>query len=327
MKIVLLFFILFSSNFASIQLVAETSYLSSDIKYKKARVLQRKTLKKMEIVYDIYNKYEGEGCILPFSARNKIESILKDILSTPNLKEYDQSVAWNNYGYLYWCDKNYQSAISAYEKVINNPKVTYPIRNLAIQSLGKLYLQTNKPHLGRDYMLEYINISGTVKPEDFANLSFAYLELDQIEYSYQSAKRAVAFADLEFIPLSKTNQKNMANIAVYYLTPICKDYLSDDKADISKNELNNCINNTWKNEILIEKDVLGILISEGNFIEYNDPSDSGNCILCEILARSLIGAIEQYPEAKARVDRENAIRKKAYNDARRRCNSSVAISC
>ena len=137
MKRFIALLILLSFCFESSSVKAETSITSNDIEYKKARALQSKNKKKIATVIDILDRYES--CKIPFSERANIKNILNGIINKSNTNDYDKSIAWNYFGYLLFCENNYEAAISAYEKVVNNPKVTYPVRNAALNTSSKSF--------------------------------------------------------------------------------------------------------------------------------------------------------------------------------------------
>ena len=371
MKRFIALLILLSFCFESSSVKAETSITSNDIEYKKARALQSKNKKKIATVIDILDRYES--CKIPFSERANIKNILNGIINKSNTNDYDKSIAWNYFGYLLFCENNYEAAISAYEKVVNNPKVTYPVRNAALNTLGLLYSSTSnyKPaistfeklingpnttyterndalkYLGQlhyqvkdfsksvNYLFEYIRTSNKVEPDDYIVLGASYYHSGQVEYAYQSVRRGKAFSDLELIPLSESHEKSFKAIVAVYLNQICDDSIYDELKNDSTSSNRNCINTLWRNDLEVEKEVLGVLIVEGNFNNYNQtPNElmeaedlSSDCVLCRILTGALIGAIEAYPEAKARAEREKKIREAAYakgnRDGRRACRNGI----
>ena len=329
--IALLFLLSFCFEASSVK--AETSITSNDIEYKKARALQRKNNKKFATVIDILDRYES--CKIPLSERTNIKNILNGIINKSNTKDYDKSIAWNYFGYLLFCENNYEAAISAYEKVVNNPKVTYPVRNAALNTLGLLHYQVNDFSKSVNYLFEYIRTSNKVEPDDYIVLGGSYYHSGQVEYAYQSVRRGKAFSDLELIPLSESHEELFKAIVAVYLNQICDDSIYDELKDDSTSSNRNCINTLWRNDLEVEKEVLGVLIAEGNFNNYNQtPNElmqaedlSNDCVLCRILTGALIGAIEAYPEAKARAEREKKIREAAYakgnRDGRRACRNGI----
>ena len=73
--------------------------------------------------------------------------------------------------------------------------------------------------------------------------------------------------------------------------------------------------------------ILIILIPALVLVAFTAEDLSNDCVLCRILTGALIGAIEAYPEAKARAEREKKIREAAYakgnRDGRRACRNGI----
>ena len=129
-----------SFSYPSSYVEAQSSESSKkQIKYKKARALQTKTAKKMAKVYEAFEVVDDKGEPAPDTA-TAIEILTELRNDQDNLKSYDRSVMWNAWGYIYFSDGNYDQAMNAYEKVINEEEVTLPIRNAAIFTLAQLNL-------------------------------------------------------------------------------------------------------------------------------------------------------------------------------------------
>jgi len=140
-KIIYLFALLaLSFSYPSSYIEAQSSESSKkQIKDKKARALQTKTAKKMAKVYEAFEVVDDKGEPAPDTA-TAIEILTELRNDQDNLKSYDRSVMWNAWGYIYFSDGNYDQAMNAYEKVINEEEVTLPIRNAAIFTLAQLNL-------------------------------------------------------------------------------------------------------------------------------------------------------------------------------------------
>ena len=136
--------LLLLSPLAHIDILAEEENANSNIEYKKARSLQAKNAKKMSKVYEII---ENQDCPMSESSRSNISDILDQIIKSSKSNEYDKSVAWNTYGYLYSCQEEYANAVMAYENVVNNTEVTYPLRDSALETIAKLELVIGNNYL------------------------------------------------------------------------------------------------------------------------------------------------------------------------------------
>ena len=54
------------------------------------------------------------------------------------LKSYDRSIIYFNWAYLYILDQDTHTAMEFYLKAINEPKITEPLRNAAINTCEQL---------------------------------------------------------------------------------------------------------------------------------------------------------------------------------------------
>jgi len=313
--------LLLLSPLAYVDILAEGENASSNIEYKKARGLQAKNAKKMSKVYEII---DSKGCPMPFSSRSNISSILDQIVKSSKSKEYDKSVAWNAYGYLYFCHGEYTNAITAYTNVVNNLKVTYPIRNAALKTLANLHLVIEPMNLDQaDYFItSYINASPTLVPDDFGLQGMIYAYKGNTVNAYESLVKAIAFAELELFTPKKSWEDVYQSSSKIYLEERCS-----HMNELGNEALTECMDNKKAEDILIAKEAMKILIKENSqslAMETNSSPSNDKCLLCEILKEAIIA----YPEAKAKAEREAAIRRNAYikgqNDARASCRGSTS---
>ena len=144
----LYFFLSFSflalSFSSSINLVAQEEIDRSDKRqqkagkssrsYKKARVLQTSTAKKVVKVVEALERQKTIKVPDPENKGKFIEkeeddpdwatarSILTELLNNrAEMKSYDRSVMWNYWGYIYFSDEDYDQAMYAYEQLLNEP--------------------------------------------------------------------------------------------------------------------------------------------------------------------------------------------------------------
>ena len=135
--------------------------------YKKARVLQNSTAKK---VVKIVEALERQKIVKVPDPENKgrfiekeeddpdwvtAKSILTELLNNrAEMKSYDRSVMWNYWGYLYFSDEDYDQAMYAYEQLLKEPEATVPLRTASLLTLAQLNLFLRKTYL---FCLEYLN--------------------------------------------------------------------------------------------------------------------------------------------------------------------------
>ena len=89
--------------------------------YRKARVLQSSTAKKIQKVVEALERVDDEGKEDPDTLGAK--AILTELLNNKdNLKSYDRSVMWNYWGYIYFSEENYDRAMNAMSKLFKNQR-------------------------------------------------------------------------------------------------------------------------------------------------------------------------------------------------------------
>ena len=234
---------------------------NNNIDYKKSDTLQPNNAKKISQVYTIL---ESNDCAaMSESDRGNISRLLDEVISSTESQEYDDSVAWNAYGYLYFCENDYINALKAYKNVVNNPNVTYTLRNPALKTLAQLNLAIEPINVltAEYYMNIYFDSSPILNPEDYALKSQLYFwknesilcskeicDYDSIEKSYKSIVNAIAFAELKSVPL-KENWVNLFDyLAEIYFKEECTYEGQQDPSSIKS-----CIETKKEEDILMLK--------------------------------------------------------------------------
>ena len=162
-------------SYPSSYIEAQSSKPKTQTKYKKARALQSKTAKKMAKVYEALEEVDDKG--EPAPDMELVVEILTELRNDQdNLKSYDRSVVWNSWGYVYFTDGKYNEAIRAYERVINEPEVTLPIRNAALFTLAQLNLVQEKYDEGIELILQWMDQVETVAAQSWSLLGQAYFQ-------------------------------------------------------------------------------------------------------------------------------------------------------
>ncbi len=187
----------FSFSYPTSYIEAQSSNQSKkQIKYKKARALQSKTAKKMAKVYEALEEVDDKG--EPAPDMELVVEILTELRNDQdNLKSYDRSVVWNSWGYVYFTDGKYNEAILAYERVINEPEVTLPIRNAALFTLAQLNLVQEKYDEGIELILQWMDQVETVTAQSWSLLGQAYFQKEDFNKSMSSMKTAISLAEEE----------------------------------------------------------------------------------------------------------------------------------
>ena len=138
-KLLLISSLLFVAPY-SLNLSAQSdNQASQKNKYRKARVLQSSTAKKITKVVEALERQDEEGKDDPDWIT--VKEILNELLANKdNLKSYDRSVMWNYWGYVYFSEEKYDKAMNAYEQLLNEPEATIPLRTASLFTVAQLYM-------------------------------------------------------------------------------------------------------------------------------------------------------------------------------------------
>ena len=121
--------------------------------YKKARVLQNSTAKKVVKIVEALERQkivkvpdpENQGKFIEKEEDDpdwaEARAILTELLNNrAEMKSYDRSVMWNYWGYIYFSDEDYDQAMYAYEQLLKEPEATIPLRTSSLLTLAQLNL-------------------------------------------------------------------------------------------------------------------------------------------------------------------------------------------
>ena len=166
------------------------------IEYKKTRVLQNSTAKRMDLVYEALEVVDEKGEPNPdmetvFSILNELKDNMAD------LKSYDRSVMWNAWAYVYFNDGDYPKAIDAYYKLIAEPEVTIELRVGALLSLAQLHLVEENYEKGIQLIRQWMSEVETVTAQSYSLLGQAYYQTGDYKKALSSMENAFIIAENE----------------------------------------------------------------------------------------------------------------------------------
>ena len=223
-KLFLYFFLSFSFlalNFSfSIDLVAQEEIDRSDKRqqkagkssrsYKKARVLQSSTAKKVVKVVEALERQktikvpdpENEGKFIEKEEDDpdwaEARSILTELLNNrAEMKSYDRSVMWNYWGYIYFSDEDYDQAMYAYEQLLNEPEATIPLRTASLLTLAQLNLVKERWDKGINLILQWMDEVETITAQSYYLLSSAYFQKEDFVRARSNMEEAIRLAEEE----------------------------------------------------------------------------------------------------------------------------------
>ena len=178
--------------------------------YKKARVLQSSTAKKVVKVVEALERQktvrvpdpENEGMFIEKEEDDPdwatARSILTELLNNrAEMKSYDRSVMWNYWGYIYFSEEDYDQAMYAYEQLLNEPEATIPLRTASLLTLAQLNLVKERWDKGISLILQWMDEVETVTAQSYYLLSSAYFQKEDFVRARTNMEEAIRLAEEE----------------------------------------------------------------------------------------------------------------------------------
>ena len=178
--------------------------------YKKARVLQNSTAKKIVKVVEALERQkivkvpdpENKGKFIEKEEDDpdwaEAKRILTELLNNrAELKSYDRSVMWNYWGYLYFSDEDYDQAMYAYEQLLKEPDATVPLRTASLLTLAQLKLVKENWDKGIRLILQWMDEVENVTAQSYYLLSSAYFQKEDFVKARSNMETAIRLAEEE----------------------------------------------------------------------------------------------------------------------------------
>ena len=176
--------------------------------YKKARVLQASTAKKIVKIVEALERQKTINVPDPLNKGQFIEkeeddpdfvqarAILTELLNNKNeMKSYDRSVMWNYWGYIYFSAEDYDRAMGAYEQLLNEPEATLPLRTSSLLTLAQLNLVKENWDKGIALILQWMDEVENVTAQSHALLGQAYYQKADFVRARKSIEEAIRIAE------------------------------------------------------------------------------------------------------------------------------------
>ena len=176
--------------------------------YKKARVLMSSTAKQVQKVVEALERQKTIKVPDPLNEGQFIEKdeddpdfiearrLLTELLNRQDeLKSYDRSVMWNYWGYIYFSDEDYDNAMRSYEKLLNEPEATIPLRTASLLTLAQLNLVKENWDKGIALILQWMDEVENVTAQSHSLLGQAYYQKQDFVQSRKSIEEAIRLAE------------------------------------------------------------------------------------------------------------------------------------
>ena len=200
----ILFLLALSFSFSAIELSAQEKKNT----YKKARVLSSSTAKQVVKVVEALERQKIIKVPDPLNKGQFIEKeeadpdmgeakrILTELRNKQDeMRSYDRSVMWNYWGYIYFSEDDYDSAMGAYEKLLMEPEATIPLRTASLLTLAQLNLVKANWDRGIELILQWMDEVENVTAQSHSLLGQAYFQKDDYEKARESMEEAIRIAE------------------------------------------------------------------------------------------------------------------------------------
>jgi len=176
--------------------------------YKKARVLMPSTAKKIVKIVEALERQKtikvpdplNEGKFIdkeeddPDFAEAKL--LLTELLNRGDeLKSYDRSIMWNYWGYIYFSAEDYDNAMRSYERLLEEPEATIPLRTSSLLTLAQLNLVKENWDKGIELILQWMDEVETVTAQSHSLLAQAYYQKEDFIRTRKSIEEAIRLAE------------------------------------------------------------------------------------------------------------------------------------
>jgi len=176
--------------------------------YKKARVLMPSTAKKIVKIVEALERQKtikvpdplNEGKFIdkeeddPDFAEAKL--LLTELLNRgEELKSYDRSIMWNYWGYIYFSAEDYDNAMRSYERLLEEPEATIPLRTSSLLTLAQLNLVKENWDKGIELILQWMDEVETVTAQSHSLLAQAYYQKEDFIRTRKSIEEAIRLAE------------------------------------------------------------------------------------------------------------------------------------
>ena len=209
----ILFIISITFSFGVMELSAQDSNLTpkkTKSKYKKARVLQTSTAKKVVKIVEALERQktikvpdpENEGKFIEKEEDDpdyaKARELLTELLNNRSeMKSYDRSVMWNYWGYIYFSDEDYDQAMYAYEQLLKEPEATVPLRTASLLTLAQLNLVKENWDKGIQLILQWMSEVENITAQSYYLLASAYYQKEDFVKARSNMEEAIRLAEVE----------------------------------------------------------------------------------------------------------------------------------
>jgi len=173
---------------------------ADDSKKKKRKRIKLPSKKAQRILQEVQPLLEGEQW-------EEALEMLSVMETDPKFTGTDIARMLWYYGYIYFSQEKYESAIKVYKRLIKEPDADYKIQNQARYSLAQLSFIKEDYRGSIKYLLEWIKNEEEPSAQGYSLLATAYFQIEDFRKAKNNIEIAIQMAESRDIPITVKNEE------------------------------------------------------------------------------------------------------------------------
>ena len=173
---------------------------ADDSKKKKRKRIKLPSKKAQRILQEVQPLLEGEQW-------EEALEMLSVMETDPKFTGTDIARMLWYYGYIYFSQEKYESAIKVYKRLIKEPDADYKIQNQARYSLAQLSFIKEDYRGSIKYLLEWIKNEEEPSAQGYSLLATAYFQVEDFRKAKNNIEIAIQMAESRDIPITVKNEE------------------------------------------------------------------------------------------------------------------------
>ena len=173
---------------------------ADDSKKKKRKRIKLPSKKAQRILQEVQPLLEGEMWVEALEMLSVMET-------DPKFTGTDRARMLWYYGYIYFSQEKYDTAIKVYKRLIKEPDADYKIQNQARYSLAQLSFIKEDYRGSIKYLLEWIQNEEEPTAMGYSLLATAYFQVENFRGAKNNIEIAIQMAESRDIPITVKNEE------------------------------------------------------------------------------------------------------------------------
>jgi len=173
---------------------------AEDSKKKKRKRVKLPSKKAQKILQNVQPLLEDESW-------DEALAMLSVMETDPKFTGTDRSRMLWYYGYIYFSQEKYDSAMGVYKRLLNEPEADYKIQSQARFSLAQLSFIKEDYRGSIKYLLEWIEEESEPSAQGYSLLATAYFQVEDFKRAKNNIETAIEMAESRDIPITVKNEE------------------------------------------------------------------------------------------------------------------------